>query len=206
MWGKAIPAGSMDTIVDAEMYAILLYLRKMTTGSEEDVQKRRCLVLSDCQPALKAIETAWRRGRITTGREGDRGAMLEEICERRSRINRLITVWTPSHRGISPNSVADAIAKAYLEKEVDTEGVNSIASVSKTRPCVYGIKTPTGIEMRDRRIYKEAHNRTKKWTCKKLQETTTNGIMLKHDTDHWKGVAKKVGLGDILEEDGEAIV
>ena len=28
LWGVALPAASLDTIVDAEMYAVLIYLRK----------------------------------------------------------------------------------------------------------------------------------------------------------------------------------
>ena len=34
LWGAALPAASLDTIADAEMYAILIYLiRKMLTGA-----------------------------------------------------------------------------------------------------------------------------------------------------------------------------
>ena len=33
-------------VIDAEMYAILAYLRKMASAS--DAQTRRCLVLCDC--------------------------------------------------------------------------------------------------------------------------------------------------------------
>ena len=40
-------------MIDAEMYAILAYLRKMSSAS--DAQARRCLVLCDCKPALQQI-------------------------------------------------------------------------------------------------------------------------------------------------------
>ena len=73
MWGAAVPSASMNTIVDAEMYAVLLYLRRMVGDGGTNARERRCLVLSDCQPALKAIETAWRKGRLESGRGGDRG-------------------------------------------------------------------------------------------------------------------------------------
>ena len=46
--------------IDAEMYAILAYLRKMASAS--DAQSRRCLVLCDCKPALQQIESAYRKG------------------------------------------------------------------------------------------------------------------------------------------------
>ena len=32
LWGAALPAASLDTIADAEMYAILIYLRKMASA------------------------------------------------------------------------------------------------------------------------------------------------------------------------------
>ena len=34
MWGAALPSESFDCIVDAEMYAILLYLRRMASASD----------------------------------------------------------------------------------------------------------------------------------------------------------------------------
>ena len=51
-------------MIDAEMYAVLAYLRKMATS--EDAADRRCLVLSDCKPALQQIEAAYRRGPLDT--------------------------------------------------------------------------------------------------------------------------------------------
>ena len=49
MWGGKLP--STWEPIDAEMYAILAYLRKMASAS--DAQSRRCLVLCDCKPALQ---------------------------------------------------------------------------------------------------------------------------------------------------------
>ena len=49
-------------VIDAEMYAVLAYLRKMATA--EDAADRRCLVLSDCKPALQQIEAAYRKGSL----------------------------------------------------------------------------------------------------------------------------------------------
>ena len=58
MWGGKLP--STWEPIDAEMYAILAYLRKM--ASARDAQSRRCLVLCDCKPALQQIESAYRKG------------------------------------------------------------------------------------------------------------------------------------------------
>ena len=52
MWGGNLP--NTWEVIDAEMYAILAYLRKMASAS--DAQARRCLVLCDCKPALQQIE------------------------------------------------------------------------------------------------------------------------------------------------------
>ena len=64
MWGGKLP--STWEPIDAEMYAILAYLRKMASAS--DAQSRRCLVLCDCKPALQQIESAHRKG-MPEGRE-----------------------------------------------------------------------------------------------------------------------------------------
>ena len=58
MWGGKLP--NTWEVIDAEMYAILAYLRKMSSAS--DAQARRCLVLCDCKPALQQIENAHRKG------------------------------------------------------------------------------------------------------------------------------------------------
>ena len=42
LWGAALPAASLDTIVDAEMYAVLIYMRKMTSTGAADASARRC--------------------------------------------------------------------------------------------------------------------------------------------------------------------
>ena len=61
-------------VIDAEMFAVLAYLRKMATS--EDAADRRCLVLSDCKPALQQIEAAYRKGSLEGLREwGIRGDM-----------------------------------------------------------------------------------------------------------------------------------
>ena len=58
MWGGKLP--NTWEVIDAEMYAILAYLRKRSSAS--DAQARRCLVLCDCKPALQQIENAHRKG------------------------------------------------------------------------------------------------------------------------------------------------
>ena len=116
---------------------------------------KRCLILVDCKPALQAIEGAWRRGRIETGRGGDRGAMLEEICRLRAALSRVVFLWVPSHVGISPNSMADAVAKTYLTQTPDAAGVARIAVAVRTRPCLYAARQGDGDApaLRDRKVY-----------------------------------------------------
>jgi len=66
LWGGRLPDDWQ--VIDAEMYAVLAYLRKMATS--EDAADRRCLVLSDCKPALRQqIEAAYRRGPLEGLRE-----------------------------------------------------------------------------------------------------------------------------------------
>ena len=42
-------------------------------ATAEDAADRRCLVLSDCKPALQQIEAAYRKGSLEGLREWDRG-------------------------------------------------------------------------------------------------------------------------------------
>ena len=76
MWGGKLP--STWEPIDAEMYAILAYLRKMASAS--DAQSRRCLVLCDCKPALQQIENAHRKGMPEGLRDWERGGLLEAIA------------------------------------------------------------------------------------------------------------------------------
>ena len=93
------------------MYAVLAYLRKMATA--EDAADRRCLVLSDCKPALQQIEAAYRKGSLEGLREWDRGAQLEGICRYRAQLESVTFLWVPSHAGCASNAYADATATAY---------------------------------------------------------------------------------------------
>ena len=48
-------------------------------------------------------------------------------------------VYTPGHRGIAPNAVADAVAKAYLGAKVDEDVIwEMIQRTEHVRPYVYG--------------------------------------------------------------------
>jgi len=95
-------------VIDAEMYAILAYLRKMASAS--DAQTRRCLVLCDCKPALQQIENAHRKGMPEGLRDWERGGLLEAIAHYRSQLEAVVFVWlwVPSHVGIACNAYADA--------------------------------------------------------------------------------------------------
>ena len=111
LWGGRLPDDWQ--VIDAEMYAVLAYLRKMATS--EDAADRRCLVLSDCKPALRQqIEAAYRRGPLEGLREWDRGAQLEGICRYRAQLESVTFLWVPSHAGCASNAYADAAATAYM--------------------------------------------------------------------------------------------
>ena len=138
-----------------------------------------------------------------TGREGDRGGMLEEINRRRAMLDRCVFLWVPSHRGISPNSMADAAAKAYLEQPVDAEGVTAVAEAVLTRPCLYAVRGAGGgvPALRDRRVYAEAFARVGTWVHAMLRKGTSHGIVMGLEGRLWTGVAARVGQGTVLDSD-----
>ena len=79
MWGGKLP--NTWEVIDADMYAILAYLRKMASARERRTDARRCLVLCDCKPALQQIENAHRKGMPKGLRDWvERGGLLEAIA------------------------------------------------------------------------------------------------------------------------------
>ena len=81
--------------------------------------------------------------------------MLEEISRLRAALGRVVFLWVPSHVGISPNSMADAVAKTYLTQTPDAAGVARIAVAVRTRPCLYAARQGDGDApaLRDRKVY-----------------------------------------------------
>ena len=118
---------------DAETFAVLEDLRRVE-AEEGDAGERRVLGMCDCKPAMMAIEAAWRRvgkagvPEVEGLRTWDRGAMLEAICAIRARLGRVVFMWVPAHEGVTPNSYADAAAKAHLQARVVAADVTAVVA------------------------------------------------------------------------------
>ena len=108
--GRDEATSALRGTVDAELAAILLALREVVKGTE--AAQRRCLIMSDSASAIKLVERAWRAPGRGSYALGSRGHMLEAINTYRERIQMLVLVYVPAHRGFAANSYADAIAKA----------------------------------------------------------------------------------------------
>ena len=111
MWGGCLSGDAQ--VGDAEMHAIYAYLHHVAQELGTATNTARVLIQSDCLGVLDAVETAWRSD-ATGLRQVDRGALLENICHLRRSMDRVIFLYTPSHKGIAPNAMADATAKAHL--------------------------------------------------------------------------------------------
>ena len=129
-------AGTDACAVDAELYAILAVLRRH--AGAHDAHTRRCLIVSDCKPAMQAVEAAWRRGKTDGLREWDRGHMLEAICEYRKQLEGVCLVWTPAHEGVAMNAYADMAAKAYTTRTLAEDVAAEVAATVRTTWCVHG--------------------------------------------------------------------
>ena len=127
MRGARLPGGFDN--VDAECYAILHELRAChdeALAAGRDPARERTLIFSDCAGVVEQVEAAYRAGNARGLRMCQRGAVLEAICEYRTRLGMVVIMWVPSHEGITPNAYADAVAKGALavQPEVNlTEGV-----------------------------------------------------------------------------------
>ena len=97
---------------------------------------------------MKAMSTALRKGRHTSERV-DRKGLVAAMVELRREISRqrdngeergfVRMVYTPGHRGIAPNAVADAIAKSYLGAGMDEDVIGEVVRrAMHVRPYVYG--------------------------------------------------------------------
>mmetsp|Transcript_4615 Transcript_4615/g.15465 ORF Transcript_4615/g.15465 Transcript_4615/m.15465 type:complete len:212 (+) Transcript_4615:147-782(+) len=111
-------------------------LRKMATA--EDAADRRCLVLSDCKPALQQIEAAYRKGSLEGLREWDRGGILEGICRYRAQLESVTFLWVPSHAGCASNAYADAAATAYMGASEIEDATAVIREAVSVRSRVLG--------------------------------------------------------------------
>ena len=114
MWGGCLPPDWDNN--DAEAYAILRYLQSVEERSAAP-ERERVLVLSDSRAVLDVLEDVWRSGDASLAMARDRGAMLEAICAVRKRLERVVLVWVPGHRGVSPNEMAEYIAASTLAVE-----------------------------------------------------------------------------------------
>ena len=122
------------SIADAEMAAVLQCV--MAAGRQDIGRAPAVLVIGDSHSVLWAVEKAWRTGSAWQVREiGHRREMLEAICLERLRWQRelgggrLDMLWVPSHSGVAGNSMADTVAKAYID------GSRRIAPARTTRRC-----------------------------------------------------------------------
>ena len=135
--------------------------------------------MSDCKPAMEAMEAAWREG-TAHGMRKDRGALLEAICSLRASLGRVVTMWTPSHVGISPNAYADCAAKTHTRATV-SDLTGDLAAHIRSRPVIYercvrreGESQPTW-EMADRRPFAEGRRRARAYVRGRLGETVGAG-------------------------------
>ena len=84
-------------VVDTELHAILLALRH--TARKEEPEQRRCLIVSDCSSALMMMERAYRQGVRWKGEAGGRAGLLHAINCERAKLQLVVTMWAPAHRG-----------------------------------------------------------------------------------------------------------
>ena len=118
MWGMGLPA--WFEVMDAELMGVLAYLERVVGRAEAEgtAGEKRVLVMCDCKGAMTAIESAWRGGGVDELRRAKRGGILEAICRLRAKLELVVFMYTPAHRGASMSAYADAVAKAYLQERV----------------------------------------------------------------------------------------
>ena len=90
--------------------------------------------------------------------------MLEEICAWRARLGNVIMIYTPAHKGITPNEYADAAAKAGARRDCVDKDIVSIAKMTNTRPCMYGYSDNDGnVHIMDRPLFALTRKMMRPW-------------------------------------------
>lgn len=113
------------------------------------------LILSDCKSALTTIERAYRQ---QAQRAGDNRKLISAILLKIKNLQRtggyVIFLWTPGHAGISSNAMADAAAKAHLDRQ---HSPNTSAAFLNDigEDIIVTTDVRTG-DIRDRWLYREA--------------------------------------------------
>lgn len=179
-------------IADAETHAVYAYLSKVVQEAGPSASRERVLVQSDSLGCLDAIESAWRAGDASALRGYDRGALLEAICSLRARLELVVFMFTPSHRGIAPNAMADAAAKSHLQAPRATGVDAAVRAGVCSRPCVYDVRSDFGVdgilrpagaeggewEMWDRRLFPAARRRLARWVHLALERGLSGAQMV----------------------------
>ena len=71
----------------------------------------RVLVMTDCDSAIRMMEEAWRgenrhmlRGKSRGAISEAMGAISEAMCTYRSKLDTVVIMYVPAHRGVSANA------------------------------------------------------------------------------------------------------
>ena len=146
MWdGRAAAGGALHAdvgIYRAELHAVRQALEREVEARGTGGEARRVLILSDCQPSLRAVERALGELRLhgleqLRGRSG--GLAIEAVVQLVLAIEadggEVHFMYTPAHGGgISANAYADAIAKSHL-----SEAAAELRVRPQGRLCVYAV-------------------------------------------------------------------
>ena len=207
MYGGRLPDGW--GVTEAEMAAVIRALQIARDRDTGEGPGRRVLLCTDSQATMRAMETAWRKGRHT-GERVDRKGLVATMVELRREISRersggerkgcVRMVYTPGHRGVAPNAVADAIAKAYLESGEDG-GVlwEMMQHTVHMRPYVWGRADGVGgwDGPDDRRINVQVREGIMEWMRKERSGGSRQGRMIAgaEEGTVWGEVMREVAKG-----------
>ena len=206
MAGGRLPDGY--DVMDAELAAIVAALEKARARDEGggDEDGRRVLICTDSQSAMKLLERVWKKGVYTYEREDRVGLAVaanelrREISRRRAgtgRAGSVSFVYTPGHRGIACNSIADAVAKTYLGGSDDGGVLRQVERHAwHVRPYLYGEERDGRFKgVSDRRVSTQVRHGIMGWVRARVACRSENGIVAGAEGKVWGGVISRVGRG-----------
>ena len=177
-WGyfcnmKHAKAGRMPgtlEILDAELYAIFYFLKdeKSTDG-----QRNSVLVLSDCEAALKLLDSSRRLSKQHLLDVG-RAELLHAILTLESEWDQVVYYWIASHKGITWNAYADAMAKWAVDLEKD-QALIHLTQLDPNRNGGWPLRTFAFVESGDK-LDLVVDRKRYKALCEKFNDTVVKRL------------------------------
>ena len=156
-------------ILDAELFAIYFYLKG---ECQENNERKAALILSDCEAAIKILDSCRNLDKQHL-LDVDRAELVHAILSTECKWDIVVYYWIPSHKGITWNAYADAVAKRGIEDRESEVPLTTISELDNDglplSTMIWTEETDEGRNKIDKKRYKAV--------CKKMREVVVEKLV-----------------------------